>query len=284
MKKQTLIIIAAATLLFSCAGEAKYGDDLSSNIAAAVKEEAYLEEEASVEAYDVVEDKKAIDIPARQLKNIERKLIKQGSISFETDDCKKTQQLITQVTKSLNGYLSNDNQYSYSDRIQHSITIRVPSDNFDKLLEQISQSVVELEDQNISVQDVTEEFVDVQARLKAKKAVEKRYLELLNKANSVGDILQVENELARLREQIEATEGRLRYLKDQVSLSTLSITYYQITEKGFGFGKKAKKGAENGWKGLLWFFIGLINIWPFVLIITIGVWLLVRFIRRKMKK
>ncbi|MCB0400492.1 MAG: DUF4349 domain-containing protein [Flavobacteriales bacterium] len=291
MKISSLIVaVTLSVILFSCGGEQAYTEDLSSTFAGTAKEEAYddlYEESAEAEPMNQnlenphPEEK---DVSSDQIQAMERKLIKDGSISFETQDCKATTAIIEQAAKKFKAYLSNDNEYSYGDRIQHSVTIRVPSEHFDALLNEISKSVAEMDDQTISVKDVTEEYVDVQARLKAKKAVEQRYLDLLSKAHSVGDILQIENELARLREQIEATEGRLRYLKDQVSLSTLNITYYQITEKGFGFGKKAAKGAENGWKGLLWFFIGLINIWPFLLIITIGIWLLVRYIRKKIRK
>ena len=78
----------------------------------------------------------------------------------------------------------------------------------------------------------------------------------------------------------------MRYLKDQVSLSTLRITYYETreTDESFGFGKKVTKGFENGFKGLLWFFIGLINIWPFLLFIIVGVWFLVRVIKKSRAK
>jgi hypothetical protein len=281
MKKLNLIIITVASFtLFSCNKGEAGSNDLSSTFAAAAKTEAYEE----TTEFELEDDKSAppskIDIPTRSLKNIERKLIKEGSITFETANCKSTKELIHQATNKFNGYLSGDNEYTYENRIQHTITVRLPSENFDKFLAEISQSIKVLDDQNITVKDVTEEFVDVQARLKAKKVVEQRYLELLNKAYSVGDILQIENELARLREQIESTEGRLRYLKDQVSLSTLNISYYQTTETGFRFSDKANKGFFNGFKGLLWFFIGLINIWPFILFIGFSVWLLVRLIKK----
>ena len=286
MKKYNLILITVIIItLYSCTGKEASIDDLSSNIAADVKSEAY--EEATETEYDketAVNPPEKIDIPAQSIKNIERKLIKEGSITFETDNCKATKDLIQNVANNLNGYLSRDDEYAYNDRIQHNITIRVPSANFDKLLTEISQSIKEIDDQNISVKDVTEEFVDVEARLKAKKIVEQRYLDLLDKAHSVGDILQIENELARLREEIESTEGRLRYLKDQVSLSTLSISFYQNTDKGFGFGKKAKEGLKNGYKGLLWFFIGLINIWPFLIFMVLFIWFIVRLIKRSGKK
>ena len=289
MKKYFLIVLTVISLLFySCAGEEGYVDDMASNFAAEVKSGSYDEvTEAEAGAEETLEEVKDIDIPSKSMKNIERKLIKEGNITFETADCKKTKDLIHQVANGLKGYLSQDNEYTNDYQIQHNITIRVPSDNFDQLLVDISKSIKEIDDQNISVKDVTEEFVDVEARLKAKKVVEKRYLELLSKAHSVGDILQIENELARLREQIESTEGRLRYLKDQVSLSTLNITFYQTlepTSDSFEFLNKAGKGFENGYNGLLWFFIGMINVWPFLLFLGLLTWFIIRLVKKSTRK
>jgi hypothetical protein len=99
-------------------------------------------------------------------------------------------------------------------------------------------------------------------------------------------VLQVENELARLREQIESTEGRLRDLKDQVSLSTLTITFYQTLDKehSFEFLNEVAKGFGNGFKGLLWFFVGLINIWPILLFIGFSIWFVIRLVKKSAKK
>ena len=285
MKKYNLIIITTASIiLLSCAGQEMQSNDMSSTFAAATKTEAYADASETEASDEKVTPSSTTTIPTVEIQNIERKLIKEGSITFETSDCQSTKELIHQTANQLNGYLSKDDEYTYENRIQHTVTVRIPSENFDKLLADISKSIKVLDDKNIAVKDVTEEFVDVEARLKAKKIVEQRYLDLLSKANSVGDILQVENELARLREQIESTEGRLRYLKDQVSLSTLTITYYQSTQSGFRFLEKAKNGLSNGYKGLLWFFIGIINIWPFILFIGLSTWLLVRFIKKSRNK
>lgn len=284
MKKNILIASAIALTLFSCSGNS-YEDKTASMLGNA-KAELYDEvTEAVEEEYDDNSNIAKQD-ETKVVINYNRKLIKEGSITFETSDTKLTKNIIEKATKQFKGYLSEDNQYDYGYRVQHNVTVRVPSENFDKLLNAISQSVEEVDDQNITVKDVTEEYVDVEARLKSKKKVEERYINLLGKAHNVGDILQVENELARIREDIERIEGRLRYLKNQVSLSTLSITYYQTieTEESFGFGKKVSNGFENGFKGLLWFFIGLINIWPFILFIAIGVWTLVRWIKKSRRK
>ncbi|MDF1671911.1 MAG: DUF4349 domain-containing protein [Vicingaceae bacterium] len=287
MKKNLLIASIMAIMLFSCAGKSRYEDAAAPIVAGNAKAEAYdeiteglEEEEYSSNSEDIKQDN------PKTVFTYNRKLIKEGSITFETSDVKATKNIIDKATKQFNGYLSEDNEYDYGYRIQHNVTIRIPSENFDNLLASISKSVEEMDDQNISVRDVTEEYVDVEARLKSKKKVEERYLGLLSKAYSVGDILQVEHELARIREDIERVEGRLRYLKNQVSLSILRITYYETVEveNSFGFGKKVGDGFENGFKGLLWFFIGLVNIWPFLFFIAIGVWFLVRWIKRRSKK
>lgn len=295
MKKNILILpifigIIAITL-FGCGKNASEEAAFSSLTANAKTEDFNSVEESEAGGIESEPSQDNIKqdntkMESETLQNYNRKLIKEGSITFETADTKATKNVIEQASKKFNGYLSEDNEYDYGYRIQHNVTIRIPSENFDKVLAEISKSVVEIDDQNITVKDVTEEYVDVEARLKSKKIVEERYLGLLSKAHSVGDILQVEHELARVREDIERVEGRLRYLKNQVSLSTLRITYYQTieTEESFGFGKKVANGFENGFKGLLWFFIGLVNIWPFILFIVVGVWVLVRWIRRRSKK
>jgi len=295
MKKYFIISIAITLILFySCeSNESYFPDDLSSNIAQDIKAEAYgnsNDYNEEVELEEELADQKTIHIPYKALKNVERKLIKEGIISFETEDAKKTKTLINRVANGLNGYLAKDNEYTSDFRIEHSITIRVPSDNFDKLLMRISNSVDEIDDQNITVRDVTEEYVDVQARLKAKKTVEMRYLQLLNKAHSVGDILTVEHELSRIREQIEASEGRIRYLKDQVSLSTLNISFYQnldvpeADESNFKFFEKVEDAFKNGFTGLLWIIIGLINVWPLLLFIGLLIWIVKRLIKKVTKK
>jgi hypothetical protein len=291
MKKNILIASVIAISLFACGKQANEEAAFSS-LAANTKTENFKgteeSEAGSMEAEPSQDNIKQDNtkVESETLQNYNRKLIKEGSITFETADIKATKNAIEQASKKFNGYLSEDNEYDYGYRIEHNATIRIPSENFDKVLAEISKSVVEMDDQNVTVKDVTEEYVDVEARLKSKKIVEERYLGLLSKAHTVGDILQVEHELARIREDIERVEGRLRYLKNQVSLSTLKITYYQTieTEESFGFGKKVANGFENGFKGLLWFFIGLVNIWPFILFIVVGIWLLVRWIRRRGEK
>jgi hypothetical protein len=102
------------------------------------------------------------------------------------------------------------------------ITIRVPADRFQAVLEQI-EGLGSVTDKNVKAEDVTDQFVDLEARLKNARTVEGRLRELLARAKDVKEALEVERELKRLGEEIERIEGRLQYLRKMVALSTVTV-------------------------------------------------------------
>ena len=195
-----------------------------------------------------------------------RKMIKEGEVRFETTNSQETRALITKITADTEGYISEDNVYDYTERIEHRMTIRVPADKFDVLLDNISQKASKFDSRNINALDVTEQFVDVEARIKTKKELENRYKELLKQAGKVDEIMAIEKEIGILRTEIESMEGRLRYLKDKVSFSTLRVVFYEKTGSAFGFNSKMKQAMQDGWENLLWLLVILTNIWPFLVI------------------
>jgi hypothetical protein len=214
----------------------------------------------------------------------ERKLIKTGELSFETNDVKKTKSAIDAICKELNAYSSSENQNKYDDKIQYNQTIRVSADKFDLLIGKIESEALEVETKNINVQDVTEEFIDVEARLKTKKELEVRYREILKQAKTVRDILTIEEQIGTVRAEIESMEGRLKYLSSQVSYCTLNISYYEAIGTDFGFGSKLGKSLGSGWEYFLAFLLGMINVWPFLLLISVIIWLAFRWDKRKRKR
>ena len=159
--------------------------------------------------------------------NVSRKLIKNGRIIFESEDLNKTKSQVLLLVKKYKGYISSDRQNDYDNRINNHLKIRIPSQNFDTILSGISKEVKEFDTKEITISDVTEEFLDIEARLKNKKELEKRFLEILQKAKTVKEILDVEKEIGQLREDIESAEGKLKYLQNQVSFSTLDVSFYK---------------------------------------------------------
>lgn len=214
-----------------------------------------------------------------------KKLIKNGTISFETDDLVKTKASIAHSIQKVNGYISSENQNNYGDRKTINLSVRIPAQYFDSILSQISKNVVKFDTKNIQISDVTEEFLDVESRLKNKKQLEIKYLDILKRANSVQEILEVEKELGKIREEIESTEGRLKYLENQVAFSTLNISFYKIEEsESTSFVKRVSNGFSNGFENLKSFFIGLLQIWPFIIVFVVIVfWLKKRVLKRKSK-
>jgi len=214
----------------------------------------------------------------------ERKLIKNGSISFEAADIKETKAKLDAICKELNAYVSDENQNNYGDKLQYTQTIRVAAEKFDLLIQKIEASAGKVDSKNINTQDVTEEFIDVEARLKTKKELEVRYREILKEAKTVQDIISIESQIASVRSEIESMEGRLKYLSSQVAYSTLNISYYETIGTDFGFGSKLGKALSSGWDYFLMFLIGLLNIWPFLILIALIVWLAFRWDKRRRKK
>jgi hypothetical protein len=145
----------------------------------------------------------------------------------------------------------------------------------------ISESAKKIDFKNVQVQDVTEEYIDVETRIKTKKELESRYRVLLSKARTVEEILSIEKELGTLRSDIESIEGRLKYLKDQVSLSTLSVEYYELTRSTLNFSSKLGHAVVSGWKLLLGFIVGLVNLWPFIIIIVLIIVVALRMSKKK---
>jgi hypothetical protein len=210
---------------------------------------------------------------------VERKLIKTGQLSFETADLTNTRDAIESVCKRYKAYVSSENLTSYGDRQQHTLEIRIPANNYDSLALTIEALALKVENKSTNVQDVTEEFIDVEARLKTKKELELRYLDLLKQAKKIEEMIAIEGQLANVRGEIESMEGRLKYLSNQVNYSTLSLTYYQVVTTEYGFFTKLTRGIAQGWVNLLDFIIILVNLWPFALIVAVVVWV-VRRIKR----
>lgn len=214
-----------------------------------------------------------------KLKSDGRKLIKTGSISFECRDLAQTRAHIVNTVNSLDGYIVKDDSSRYADHVSHSLVIRVPADRFDRLVDEITAGVKKLDGKHIEVQDVTEEFIDIKTRLEIRKETEARYRELLKQARNVKEILAIEEQIGKQREQIESAEGRLKYLTDRIAFSTLTVRFYEKRRQPVGFGPKFREGIYNGWINFVWFLVGLVNIWPFIVFGFIALWGLRKIIR-----
>jgi hypothetical protein len=201
-------------------------------------------------------------------------------VQVEEPDAIRAQ--MANYVRAVGGYVSAENQYS-SRHI--SVTYRIPSAHFDTLVTRVSAAADFIVSRQISANDVTAEFVDIEARLKAKKEAEAQYLAIMRQAVKISDVLEVQNQLRVVREEIEQIEGRKRYLADQVSFSTLTVTYAKPGVEPInpeqGFWSRLGKGMGNGWKGIQEFVIGFITLWPLWLAVGATVFAVRRWLRKR---
>lgn len=171
---------------------------------------------------------------------IERKVIYTSQLSLQVEDLDRFHERLEERLQALGGYLA---QASISGqergRRQGSFSLRVPAAQFEPLLTEI-KNLGTVERENRSANDVTQEYIDLDARLANLKRQEERLAEILKQARNVNEVLQVEKELGRTRGEIESLSGRLKYLKNQIDFSTVNIN---ATETG----PAPTQIAASGW-------------------------------------
>jgi len=206
----------------------------------------------------------------------ERKLIKTGFLEMAVQDVIQTKSEIEEICEAHNAYISSETQTNYGERLEFEQEVRIPAAHFDEVIKMIEELGHETKNKNIRTSDVTEEFIDKEARVKTKKELENRYREILKQAREVSDILSIEAQLNHVRADIESMEGRLNYIRNQVAFSTLALSFHEPIGPEFGYGSKTVAALSNGWDNLLFFIIGMLNFWPFLLIGGVSVYFVVR--------
>lgn len=155
-------------------------------------------------------------------------VIRTGQAFIEVQKVDAAVLRIRQLAIQVGGYVANSAVSGGKDQIrQATLEIKIPSAKYDEAVSSLS-AIGKVETVNSSAQDVGEEYVDISARVTNAKRLEERLINLLaNRTGKLDEVLRVERELARVREEIERYEGRLRYLSSRAAMSTLSITAHE---------------------------------------------------------
>lgn len=218
-----------------------------------------------------------------------KKIIKSGDMTIEVADIKTAQEKIQNFVKNNKAYIQNERFSNAETQTTLSMEIRIPNQNFDNLINSFSDEIGSISEKNIRVQDVTEEYTDVSIRLKNKLAYLEKYRDLLKRSASTKDLLEIQEKIRGLEEEIESSEGRLRYIDDQVNYSTLNLTLTKekprntITSK-IGFGSRLVDSIANGWNIFVNFLLEIVSLWPFLFIIPIIILFWKKWRKRKSKK
>ena len=160
--------------------------------------------------------------------NLPRKQIFTLSLNIEVKLVDEALTYIESATEGFNGYVLSSSSYKSGDGKNGSITVKVPP----KQLEAFKERVVKIGtivSENLAGDDVSEDYYDIKTRIANAKVLEGRLLNLLARAGNVKDLLQVERELARVRENIERLQGKIKYYDSRVDMATVNISLFEPT-------------------------------------------------------
>lgn len=222
-----LIIAAAVFLLIVLALVALLSFPMAKKISSrggelAVTSSWAPEKMAEMEIYDGVNGG---DTAGETAAEVDQKIIKTGYLDLVIDFVDETVTKITGLAAGKGGFTQETSVYEREDGTKYgTITIRVPAAEFENTMAEIKKLAVAINSETASGQDVTEEYTDLEARLRNAKAQEAEYLDILKKATTVTDILAVQSYLGEAREEIETLQGRVQYLKNLTSYSTITIS------------------------------------------------------------
>ena len=214
--------------------------------------------------------------------NVERKIVKSGRISLEVESVVTAMDEIASIADELGGYVVSSDKYETDEGPSANMNIRIPVDKFDQAFDRLRQLAIDVPHESTDSIDVTEEYVDLQARLRNLEATESQYLALLERAETVEDTIQVWRELSNIRGQIEQIEGRMKYLERTSDMSFIQIS---LSEPGALAGPWSPSNAiRSAIRGLVTFLRGIVTalIW---IGIFCWIWIpaLVFYLRRRRK-
>lgn len=206
----------------------------------------------------------------------ERKIIQRASLSIEVKDFQSSSDAVIDIVERSNGFISDSHSYvTDTGRKRGSITIRIPADRFIAVIDEI-ECVGNVKSKDTSGEDVTEEYIDLKARLNNSERQEQRLLEILDMAKEVKEVLEVEREVWRVRSEIERLTGRIKYLENRVELATITVSLYEPEPITHSWGiRDAIRSAFGGFVSVIRGLIILVG-YALPILILVGVGWLVK--------
>ena len=159
------------------------------------------------------------------LQTVGRKVISIARVSIEVEAVEPSVGQIRAIAESVGGFVEQLSSSGGSENPRAELTVRVPQDQFEPALGRI-EGLGDVESRNLGSEDVTEQFIDLSARLRSSKREEESLLALLERSSTVTEILTVERELARVRSDIERAQGQLNFLERRVDLATIHVSLF----------------------------------------------------------
>ena len=276
MKIYKTLILLITFFIFSCSSESETG--------------FFTESKMSISPeMDMMEDVR-ISAPPTSLGNEEKKIQRNANISIEVKNLDESIDKLNEIILLFNAEIISSNKGGIDfGQPYANIRIRVLSGNLDSAINEFKKLSTKIISENIYTNDVTEEFIDTEARLKIMKSTEDRFNSLLLKSETVEEIIQVEKELMRIRGDIESLEGRLNYLSKTTDTSEINLNLNEqipITGESWKINDSFTSALQNLSSFAKWladFIINVIVFIPAIIVITLITIFLRKFIKNRKK-
>lgn len=207
-----------------------------------------------------------------------RQIIRKASLTLHAKDFKSIDASLRGLVRQHGGWVAAEQQTQSDERLQNVVEIKVPVAAFDALLAGMAALPVQVEERKVESEDVTNAIVDTKGRVEAKKLLRARYAELMQRAQKMDDVLQVQQQIDAITEELESAAYNVQHMQAAAAYSSIFCTYYQplsaapiqidqpvfFTRLGQSFGK--------GGAAVLDLLIGLVSLWPLWLAAAIGWW------------
>jgi hypothetical protein len=228
--KMVFLIFFSSLILFGCSsGESSE----QSSDSAGKSESSYKEAESAAESAEQGgdsevgsggEEAKGTD----QSTAVERMVIYNAELDLKVKDFMKAQTALEAKAAQYGGFIVESSNYrNEGRRLSGTLVIRIPQKNFNQFLNDAEGTASKVDNRHVSGQDVTEEYVDLESRLRSKRVVEERLISFMEKAEKTEDLLKISQDLAGIQEEIEQLAGRINYLKNQTDFSTVTVSLYE---------------------------------------------------------
>ena len=215
-----------------------------------------------------------------------KKIIKNGDMGIAVSNMNDAKIKVDGILKKHSAYTQSETFRNTETSEELHFVIRVPHQNFDLLISSFSNGIGAVEYKNIASEDVTEEYTDVAIKLENKRIYLEKYRALLKNAATTKDMLEIQENIRKLEDEIDVSEGRLRFIDDRVNYSTLRLSLSKEKARSsatskIGFGSRFSDSVAQGWNIFVTFVLGLISLWPFFLLAPFIVLIYRKWRRRK---
>ena len=301
MKSPVIPLIAMLVFSVSCSAKLPETDSRSATSQVAEQVAAQNPSRAKLQSAEGFVDSPAQKVSLNNIDKAEltneaadRKIIRNADITMEVESTTDAQHRVTSIAETHGGFVvtseakQRENIDPSKRTLDIKLVVRIPASSFGVALDEIKKLAGNLPEANVTGQDVTEDFIDLEARIKTQKALELQFLEIMKQARKVEDALEVQRQIADVRTDIEKLEGRKRFLENRSSLSTITVNIHApkvIAVNPTGVGHSIRDAVSDSLElasGMLVFFVRtVIVMMPVIVFVILPAGLVLRYLVRR---